>query len=140
MRARHQNDKRQPADQIGGEEVVRMNKYLGYCGLDCEKCEARLATINNDDALRDKVAKEWSEMNGMEILPSMINCVGCKIDGQRTYFCDVLCPIRKCAVGKSVDNCGICESFLRCTTVEMITKHSQEALANLTKESSQKGE
>ena len=27
-----------------------MNEYTAYCGLDCETCEARLATVNNDDA------------------------------------------------------------------------------------------
>lgn len=108
-----------------------MNEYLAYCGLNCEKCEARLATINNDDALREKVAKEWSAMNGTEITPAMISCVGCKIDGQRTYFCDVMCPIRKCAAEKGVDNCGKCGSFTSCETVEMITKHSEEALVNL---------
>ena len=40
-----------------------MNEFIAYCGLDCEKCEARIATMNNDDALRQKVAKEWSVMN-----------------------------------------------------------------------------
>ena len=29
-----------------------MNAYIAYCGLDCETCEARIATINNDNALR----------------------------------------------------------------------------------------
>ena len=29
-----------------------MKKNLGYCGLDCEKCDAYLATIHNDDELR----------------------------------------------------------------------------------------
>jgi len=33
-----------------------MNEFIAYCGLDCEKCEARIATMNNDDALRQKVA------------------------------------------------------------------------------------
>ena len=32
-----------------------MNEYIAYCGLDCETCEARLATVNNDDALRRRV-------------------------------------------------------------------------------------
>ena len=32
-----------------------MNEYIAYCGLDCEVCEARLATINNDNELRIKV-------------------------------------------------------------------------------------
>ena len=53
-----------------------MKEYIAYCGLDCESCEARLATVNNDATLRQKVAKEWSDLNGVEITPEMINCVG----------------------------------------------------------------
>lgn len=34
-----------------------MNRYIACCGLNCEACEARLATIHNDDALRAKVAE-----------------------------------------------------------------------------------
>ena len=34
-----------------------MKEYIAYCGLNCETCEARLATMKNDDALREKVAK-----------------------------------------------------------------------------------
>ena len=54
----------------------RVNEYIAYCGLDCETCEAHIATVNNDDDLRIKVAKEWSELNGVEITPEMINCAG----------------------------------------------------------------
>ena len=50
-----------------------MNEYIAYCGLNCEACEARLATVNNDDALRQRVAREWSELNGVEITAEMIN-------------------------------------------------------------------
>lgn len=28
---------------------------IAYCGLDCEKCDAYLATINDDQALREKL-------------------------------------------------------------------------------------
>ncbi len=43
-----------------------MNEYIAYCGLDCEVCEARLATINNDNDLRwlsgnEIVRKGWSD-------------------------------------------------------------------------------
>ena len=51
-----------------------MNDYIAYCGLDCEACQARLATINNDNELRIKVSKEWSELNGVEITPEMESC------------------------------------------------------------------
>ena len=35
-----------------------MNEYIACCGLNCETCEARIATINDDNELRKKVAKE----------------------------------------------------------------------------------
>lgn len=71
-----------------------MKKYIAYCGLDCETCEARLATANNDEALRREVAKKWSELNGVQITPEMINCNGCRIDGVKSPYCSSLCPIR----------------------------------------------
>ena len=71
-----------------------MIKYIAYCGLDCETCEARLATANNDEALRREVAKKWSELNGVQITPEMINCNGCRIDGVKSPYCSSLCPIR----------------------------------------------
>ena len=46
-----------------------MKNFIAYCGLDCESCEARIATLNNDDELRRKVAKYWSELNKVEITP-----------------------------------------------------------------------
>lgn len=33
-----------------------MNPYIAYCGLNCAECEAYLATVNSDNALREKVA------------------------------------------------------------------------------------
>lgn len=50
-----------------------MKKLIACCGLDCEKCQARKATINNDDELRKKVAEEWSQLNGVLITQEMIN-------------------------------------------------------------------
>ena len=40
-----------------------MKHLIAYCGLDCQKCEAHIATINNDDELRREVASKWSELN-----------------------------------------------------------------------------
>ena len=36
---------------------------IAYCGLDCKKCDAYLATIHDDQALREKTAKLWAELN-----------------------------------------------------------------------------
>ena len=40
-----------------------MKQLIACCGLDCENCAARIATVNNDDELREKTAKEWSVLN-----------------------------------------------------------------------------
>ena len=106
-------------------------KLIAYCGLDCEKCDARIATLNNDNALREKVAKLWSEMNGVEITPEMINCEGCRLDGVKSPFCDSICPIRQCALSKGCETCGHCSSMNGCQTVGMIISNNAEALSNL---------
>ena len=56
------------------------NQLIGCCGLDCEKCAARIATRTNDNALREKTAALWTKLNGVTILP----------------FCDKLCPVHNC--------------------------------------------
>ena len=108
-----------------------MKAYIAYCGLDCEKCEARLATVNHDEVLRRKVAALWSELNGVEITPEMIRCVGCRIEGEKTPYCDALCPIRQCALGRQVETCGDCTDMERCQKLAMITGNNPAALANL---------
>ncbi len=108
-----------------------MKKLIAYCGLDCEKCDARIATLNNDNALREKVAKLWSELNGVEITPEMINCEGCRVDGVKTPYCDSLCPIRQCALNKRCYTCGDCLTFNGCQTVGMVISNNDEALDNL---------
>ena len=108
-----------------------MNDYIAYCGLNCETCDARLATIRNDDALRERVAKEWSELNGVEITPAMIRCVGCRIDGEKTPYCESLCPIRLCALQNGMETCGGCAKIKECEKVGAILQNSEEARKNL---------
>ena len=108
-----------------------MNEYIAYCGLDCETCEARLATVNNDDALRQRVARVWSELNGVRITAEMINCSGCRIPGVKTPYCDSLCPIRQCAMGKQMETCGSCPEMNFCEKLAMITGNNADALRRL---------
>lgn len=108
-----------------------MKEYIAYCGLDCEICEARLATIHNDDAMRRKVAMLWSDLNGVEITPEMINCVGCRFVGVKTPYCESLCPIRQCALERKVETCGICGEKDGCKKLGAIIGNNDEALNNL---------
>ena len=111
-----------------------MKKLIGYCGLDCEKCDAYIATKNDDQALRVKTAKLWSQLNGVEITPEMINCDGCRVDGRKTFYCENLCQIKKCAQSKQMETCGSCAQIKNCPTLEIIVKNNPDALKNLEKE------
>ena len=76
---------------------------VAYCCLECDKCDAYLATQNNDDTLRAKVAKEW-KMKAEEI-----RCDGCKSD-------DALfnCEAKKCALAKALPTCAHCPDYPSC--------------------------
>ena len=108
-----------------------MKELIAYCGLDCEKCNARIATINNDDTLRDKTARLWAEINHAPITKEMINCTGCRTEGVKTPYCDSMCEIRKCAMNRGFNTCGDCAEFGNCETVEPVLKSSADASKNL---------
>lgn len=109
-----------------------MRKMIGCCGLDCEKCDAYTATVNNDDCLREKTAVLWSELNNAPITADMINCMGCRMEGVKTPFCDYMCEIRKCACGNGFGTCKDCKDMAKCSRLAMITDNNSEALNNLT--------
>ena len=108
-----------------------MNEFIAYCGLNCENCEARFATVNDDDALRRKVAALWSELNQVEITPAMIHCVGCRIDGAKTPYCESLCPIRQCALQRKVVTCGSCGEMDNCEKLGAIVRNNHDAWQTL---------
>ena len=109
-----------------------MNPLIAFCGLDCASCEARTATIHNDNALRTRVAQKWSALNHADIRPEDINCTGCRMDGVKTPYCDLLCPIRQCALQHGVAHCGECAEMSHCDTLHRLTDNAPQALHNLT--------
>ncbi len=108
-----------------------MKDMIAYCGLNCEKCDAYLATIHDDQVLREKTAKLWAELNQAPILPEHINCQGCRVEGVKTVFCDSLCEIRQCALKKGVSTCGDCPELENCQIVGAVISNNPEALENL---------
>ena len=103
---------------------------IGYCGLDCFQCEAFIATQNNDDALRAKVAEEWARSYGAPITAEHINCTGCKSAGVKTYYCDQLCEVRKCVTGRSIGTCAECSDY-SCSALDHILNAAPQAKATL---------
>ena len=105
-----------------------MNRLIACCGLDCEKCDARIATITNDNALREKTAALWTKLNGVTITPEMIHCTGCRVEGAKTPFCDSLCPIHNCVREKGLDTCADCAQMDACPTLGRIAANNPSAL------------
>ena len=108
-----------------------MKELIAYCGLNCGTCDARAATIRDDNGLREKTARLWSELNGAEITPEMINCTGCRTEGVKTPYCEAMCPIRQCARSRKISTCGECPEMDTCEKLGMIIRNNDEARRNL---------
>ena len=98
---------------------------IAYCGLNCSKCEAYIATQEDNDDMKSETSCKWSKMYHAEIKPEQINCDGCKSDGIKFYHCNV-CDIRKCCISKKVENCAVCEDY-KCDTLAGFIKLAPEA-------------
>jgi hypothetical protein len=108
-----------------------MEKIISCCGLNCATCEARIATINNDDELRKATAEKWKTFyNVPDMSPEMINCTGCREEGVKLAHCNE-CKIRLCAIEKGFKTCAECSSMETCSLVAGIHKNVPEAITNL---------
>jgi hypothetical protein len=107
-----------------------MEKLISCCGLNCAACDARVATINNDDELRKATAEKWKVAFSADIVSEMINCTGCREEGLKFSHCS-MCEIRKCVNAKGYNTCGDCSELETCSIVGGILKAVPDALANL---------
>ena len=104
-----------------------MENYIAMCGLDCAKCEAFLATQNNNNEIRSRVAEEWNARhkkkgyNRPELKVEDINCRGCLSGGPIYLYCEQ-CKIRQCGLEKGLKNCQECRDY-RCPA--LIEKQSR---------------
>ena len=112
-------------------------RIIGACGIVCSACPAYIATQRNDDALRAKTAKEWSEMFKADIRAENINCDGCPSDGPRLFHHCFECELRKCAREKKLATCASCPDY-SCPKLDEFLAMVPEARATL--EELRKGE
>ena len=108
-----------------------MHPFIGCCGLDCKTCDARIATITNDNTLREKTAALWTKLNGVPITPDMICCTGCRMEGVKTPFCDRLCPVHNCVREKGMATCADCAQMEGCLILARIADNNPSAMEHL---------
>lgn len=109
-----------------------MERLIACCGLDCATCEARIATVQDDDVMRKAVAEKWSAMNNApEITPETINCMGCRTNGVKFAYCTSYCQIRRCVESHGYVTCSDCPDMERCEVVGAVLGNAPEALVNL---------
>jgi hypothetical protein len=108
-----------------------MGKLIACCGLDCSVCDARIATMNNDNELRAQVAEKWRvQYKITEFTAEMVNCTGCREEGVKLGHCSE-CEVRNCVVYKGFNTCADCDQLKSCSIVGSIHKFVPDALANL---------
>jgi len=108
-----------------------MEKLIACCGIDCATCDARIATVTNDNALREKTAKKWETQFSIPDLPiEAINCMGCRADGLKFSYCE-MCEIRNCVHAKGFQTCGDCSEMETCAIVGAIHQYMPELKENL---------
>lgn len=109
-----------------------MNRLIACCGLDCEQCDARRATIDNDNTLREQTAQKWRELNNApQITADTINCMGCRTEGVKFAYCSNYCPIRRCVGDKGFETCADCAEIDNCKIVGAVICNSKSARENL---------
>ena len=108
-----------------------MEKLISCCGLNCAACDARIATVNDDNELRKTTAEKWKVAYSAEGLSAgMINCTGCRQEGVKFSHC-YECEIRNCADSRNFSTCAECSEMETCSIIEGVHKYVPEALSNL---------
>jgi hypothetical protein len=108
-----------------------MEKLISCRGLNCTDCEARIATVNNDDELKKATAEKWKTLYKVpDMSPDMINCTGCREDGAKLGHWR-MCEIRICAASNGFETCAECKDVETCSFISHVHKFSPDAKQNL---------
>jgi len=106
-----------------------LEKFLAACGIDCSDCDARIATLANDDTKRASVAVNWADEYGAGLKAADINCTGCMEPGV-LFIHSRKCDIRACVLEKGLSNCAECPDFA-CDIITQFMNEVPPSLKNL---------
>ena len=125
-----------------------MDTTVGFCGIDCSKCELGNKTISkNADTLKNKVENygisQWyqlvpitdnekfsfEELNkGLAWLAKYAACPGCSNGGGSPA-----CAVKICAKEKNYENCSMCNDIDTCKKMDFLEPGYPNLRGNLKK-------
>lgn len=83
---------------------------IAYCGINCSTCPAFVATQKQQEKVRMRIAKLWSDQEH-EYQACEITCKGCHEPwGKKFRHCQD-CEVRECARVKLLDTCADCNEY-----------------------------
>ncbi len=108
-----------------------MERMIAFCGLDCARCPAYVATQANDRPALEKLLAKWRvDFIAPDMPFEAVVCDGCtSLDGQHGGYC-LDCPIRTCGSERGVANCAYCSDY-GCDKLEAFISKSPEMRAGL---------
>jgi hypothetical protein len=89
---------------------------IAYCGLKCHECPLYIATMNQDDEMKRKLAVDYSTDSCKFTFEDM-NCEGCHSPSVNDSKMCGDCEVRKCAAKKSIATCAECTAY-PCSIIE----------------------
>jgi predicted RNA-binding Zn-ribbon protein involved in translation (DUF1610 family) len=78
-------------------------KLAAVCGLFCPSCTAYIGAHEDPKRLEGLAARTGQPLEKLQ-------CNGCRSD-KRSYYCESLCTMYKCAAAKEIDFCGQCAEY-----------------------------
>lgn len=82
---------------------------LCYCGHDCSRCVTYLATIYQDERLRQQAKDFYQTSMGREIPLDQIHCLGGRSDD--IFFLCADCPWMQCCKEQGISSCSECSKY-----------------------------
>ena len=100
---------------------------LGYCGIDCQACEAYKGTVATRIDLLEKAAGSY--WDGAYSAQEWV-CLGCTPadQGILAKYC-ATCGIRGCATKRGVQNCAMCTDSEGCERLKTFIAGESKELA-----------
>ena len=78
-------------------------KLAAVCGLFCASCSLYIGTLEDSKRLENMASRTGRSMED-------VTCYGCRSE-KRSFFCENLCVMYKCAVEKGLDFCSKCGEY-----------------------------